>query len=182
MVDATTVSLVQGTWAMVSGDSEGVAAIFYNNLFTMYPELPETLFKGTDMRTQRKSLIAMLDAAVKNLTNLDVLIPTLQGLGVRHAGYGCEECHYDMVGGALLKTLGDALGEKWTPEVKTAWMTVYGVIMSTMVDAQNTEEGKKLFAAYQAKHKKCCCSAACPLVVVGAVVAVAAAFWYFKKQ
>lgn len=34
--------------------------------------------------------------------------------------------------GALLWTLGQGLGEEFTPEVKEAWGTVYGVLAATM--------------------------------------------------
>ena len=41
--------------------------------------------------------------------------------------------HYDIVGQALLATLESALGDAWTPPVKEAWTTVYGVVSATMI-------------------------------------------------
>ena len=43
--------------------------------------------------------------------------------------------HYDTVGAALLWTLEQGLGEAFTPDVKSAWTTVYGVLATTMKDA-----------------------------------------------
>lgn len=75
----------------------------------------------------------MIGAAVGKLNDLKTLVPILQGLGQRHAGYGVEIAHYQTVGAALLKTLGQGLGEEFTPEVKSAWTSVYGVIAEVMV-------------------------------------------------
>jgi nitric oxide dioxygenase len=43
--------------------------------------------------------------------------------------------HYDTVAEALLWTLEKGLGEAFTPETRQAWITVYGVLASTMKDA-----------------------------------------------
>lgn len=49
--------------------------------------------------------------------------------------YGVQPQHYDTVGAALLLTLEQGLGAAFTPEVKQAWATVYGVLASTMKSA-----------------------------------------------
>ena len=77
----------------------------------------------------------MLTAAVKGLDRLDLLVPVVQDLGRRHASYGVVDLHYDTVGGALLWTLETGLGEGFTPEMREAWATVYGLLATTMRDA-----------------------------------------------
>jgi hemoglobin-like flavoprotein len=57
---------------------------------------------------------------------------TGKALGARHSGYGVTEAHYAIVGEALLWTLDRGLGEGFTPEVRSAWAKVYGVIAATM--------------------------------------------------
>ena len=71
--------------------------------------------------------------AVAGLQDLEKLVPVLEGLGARHKPYGVLAEHYDIVGQALLATLGSALGDAWTPPVKEAWTTVYGVVSATMI-------------------------------------------------
>jgi hemoglobin-like flavoprotein len=178
MADAKTAKLVKDSWKIVvdSIPGEKVSEIFYDNLFTAHPEA-RALFADTDMKSQRVALIGMIDAAVANVDNADVLIPTLEALGVRHAGYGCIEVHYDFVGEALILTLSQGLGAAFTPEVKAAWVAVYGVIKSVMYKAQQTPEGKRKFAAYeerQAKKAAKCCGSSCNYVVIGVVAAIAA--------
>jgi hemoglobin-like flavoprotein len=91
------------------------------------------------MAEQRRKLMQMLTAAVKGLQRLDQLVPVVEDLGRRHAGYGVTDLHYETVGAALLWTLEMGLGGAFTPEVKEAWVTVYGLLASTMKGAAAKE-------------------------------------------
>jgi nitric oxide dioxygenase len=77
----------------------------------------------------------MIAVAVNGLDRLDELVPAVRQLGVRHARYGVEDRHYDTVAEALLWTLERGLGSDFTPAVKDAWTTVYGVLATTMKEA-----------------------------------------------
>ena len=46
--------------------------------------------------------------------------------------------HYDTVGAALLWTLGQGLGDGFTPEVSEAWTEAYTLLASTMKTAAAT--------------------------------------------
>lgn len=132
-MNQNTVNLVQTTWAKVAAIAPQAAELFYNNLFAADPSL-KALFKG-DMTEQGKKLMQMIGAAVGKLNDLDSLVPILQNLAKRHDGYGVKEAHYATVGGALLKTLEQGLGDDFTPEVKDAWASVYGVMAEVMIAA-----------------------------------------------
>lgn len=125
--------LVQESFAAVVPIADDAAALFYRRLFELDPSL-EKMFKG-DMTEQRKKLMQMLTAAVKGLDRLDQLVPVVEDLGRRHAGYGVADAHYDTVGAALLWTLEKGLGSAFTPEVKGAWVEVYGLLAGTMKNA-----------------------------------------------
>lgn len=132
-MDRTTIQLVQNSWQKVAAIGPQAAALFYDNLFAADPAL-KPLFKG-DLHAQGKKLVDMIGIAVNKLTELDVLVPVLQNLGKRHGGYGVQDSHYDTVGAALLKTLGQGLGQDFTAEVKEAWTNVYGVMAEVMKKA-----------------------------------------------
>ncbi|NPU92704.1 MAG: hemin receptor [Gammaproteobacteria bacterium] len=132
------IQLVQDSFAKVVPIADTAAALFYSNLFTADPAL-KPLFKG-NMEEQGKKLMQMIGAAVGKLKDLDTLVPILQNLGKRHVGYGVKPSHYDTVGGALLLTLEQGLGDAFTPEVKEAWTVVYGIMAKTMIDAANLVE------------------------------------------
>jgi hemoglobin-like flavoprotein len=59
-----------------------------------------------------------MDMQVAGLSDVASLIPVLQALGKRHANYGVESAHFAVVGEALIWTLADGLGDKFTPEVR----------------------------------------------------------------
>ena len=132
-MEQQTVNSVQSTWKAVEGIAPQAAALFYGNLFEADPSL-KALFKG-NMEQQGAKLMQMIGAAVGKLNDLDTLVPILQGLAKRHVGYGVEDRHYDVVGGALLKTLEQGLGSAFTPQVKGAWAEVYGVMAGVMIAA-----------------------------------------------
>jgi len=127
------VQLVRSSFALVQPIAPQAAALFYDHLFAADPAL-RPLFRG-DMAHQGERLMTMIGSAVGLLDKLDVLIPVLRSLGARHAGYGVVDAHYATVGGALLLTLEQGLGDAFTPEVREAWTTLYGVISHTMIDA-----------------------------------------------
>lgn len=137
MVTLTQIELVQSTFAIIAPIADDAAALFYRRLFEIDPSL-QPMFKG-DMTEQRRKLMQMLTAAVKGLPRLDRLVPVVEDLGRRHAGYGVSEAHYDTVGAALLWTLEKGLGSAFTPDVKEAWTTVYSVLASTMKNAAARE-------------------------------------------
>lgn len=128
-----TITLVQTSWKQVVPIAPQAAALFYDNLFSADPSL-KSLFRG-NMDEQGKKLMQMIGAAVGKLDDLDTLVPILQGLAKRHVGYGVQDAHYQTVGGALLKTLGQGLGDQFTPEVQQAWTSVYGLMVDVMIAA-----------------------------------------------
>ena len=127
------VELVQGSWKKVLPISDTAAGIFYKRLFELDPAL-KALFSG-DMKEQGRKLMAMISVAVAGLTRLDTIVPAVQDLGRRHVGYGVKDKHYDTVATALVFTLEKGLGDAFTPELKEAWVTTYGVLSKTMKDA-----------------------------------------------
>ena len=126
----TSTSLVQNSWQQVLPIRELAAELFYAKLFELDPSL-KALFKG-NMKEQGAKLMTMIGVAVVNLDRPETLMPVLKGLGARHGGYGVKDHHYDTVAAALLDTLQRGLGEAFTPDVKAAWVDVYGVLASTM--------------------------------------------------
>ena len=138
MLTQAQIVLVQNSFAVVAPIADDAAALFYRRLFEIDPTL-KAMFKG-DMAEQRRKLMQMLSAAVKGLNHIDRLIPVVEDLGRRHANYGVEEHHYDTVGNALLWTLEKGLGAAFTPDVREAWATVYGLLASTMARAAAKSE------------------------------------------
>lgn len=125
------INLVQSSFAEVRPIAVVAADLFYGRLFTLDPSL-RALFKG-DMAHQGRMLMSMLNAAVGGLTNLETLTPVVRQLGARHVNYGVRAEHYATVGSALLWTLEQGLGDKFTAEVHEAWTLAYELLSSVML-------------------------------------------------
>ena len=136
-MDQNIIEHVQDSWKKVSAIAPQAGVLFYQNLFEADPSL-KILFTG-EITEQADKLMQMMGAAVDNLNDLDTLIPVLQGLAKRHDGYGVTPAHYEAVGAALIKTLGQGLGDDFTPEVKDSWTTIYGIMSDVMISASEVK-------------------------------------------
>lgn len=130
--------LVQESWEKVTPIADVAAGLFYARLFEVDPQL-RRLFRSTEMEEQGKKLMQMITVVVKGLDRLDQLVPAVEALGRRHAGYGVEDAHYATVGAALLWTLEKGLGDAFTPEVGIAWTEAYKLLATIMKRAAAQE-------------------------------------------
>ena len=131
------IALVQGSWKDVLAVAETAAQLFYLRLFALDESL-RPMFKG-ELREQGRKLIAMMSVAVNGLARIETLVPVIQALGRRHAGYGVKDEHYATVAAALLWALEQGLGPRFTPDVKDAWTAAYGLLAATMQGAARDE-------------------------------------------
>jgi len=127
------IDLVQRTWRAVLPVGDTAAELFYGKLFSLDPGV-RRLFKN-DMIDQGRNLTAMISVAVGALSKPERIKLAVRQLGERHAGYGVERRHYEMVGTALIWTLEKCLGEAFTPEVKAAWWATYAFLSEGMQEA-----------------------------------------------
>jgi nitric oxide dioxygenase len=134
----TDIDRIRASWAAVEPIADAAAGLFYGRLFELDPAI-ERPFRRTDMPAQRKVLMQTLTVVVKSLDKLDQIVPAVQALGRRHAGYGVREEHYATVGAALLWTLERGLGDAFTPEVRDAWADAYAILASVMIEAARPE-------------------------------------------
>jgi nitric oxide dioxygenase len=131
------IKLVQNSFAQVAPIATIAADLFYGRLFEIAP-MVRRMFPQ-DMTEQKKKLMTMLGMVVSGLTKLDALVPAVRALGKRHVAYDVHEEHFAPVGSALLWTLEQGLGDDFTPEVKEAWATAYGILSKVMIEAMAEE-------------------------------------------
>jgi hemoglobin-like flavoprotein len=136
--------IVKESFRKVAPIADQAAVLFYARLFELDPSL-RPLFRG-DIAEQGKKLMSMLGMTVAMLHRIDMVVPHLKDLGVRHAGYGVTEQHYATVGTALLWTLQKGLGPEFTPEVREAWTSAYSLIANTMIGAAREAEAATIAA------------------------------------
>jgi hemoglobin-like flavoprotein len=127
-------TLIRESWAQVAPIADAAATIFYDRLFELDPSL-RRLFSRTDMAGQRRNLMQTLAVVAASIDRLESIVPAVEALGRRHAGYRVEAAHFETVGQALLDTLAVGLGEDFTAEVRDAWATAYGILAGVMQSA-----------------------------------------------
>lgn len=127
------IKLVQASFAMLRPSADQAAETFYQRLFEIAPHYRH-MFKD-NMKKQGAMLMSTLGLAVGSLNDLEKILPAVQALGRRHAGYGVTAEHYQPVAEAFLWTLDYYLGEAFTPELKEAWVEAYTILAGAMIEA-----------------------------------------------
>jgi hemoglobin-like flavoprotein len=125
------IKAIQDSFAQVVPISEQAAALFYGRLFEIAPAV-KPLFRG-DIEEQGRKLMAMLGAVVNGLGDLETILPAASALAKRHVDYGVKAADYQPVGAALLWTLQQGLGARWTSELAAAWAEAYTVLADFMI-------------------------------------------------
>ena len=138
------IALIRVSFAAVKPIADTAAALFYGRLFDLDPSL-RPMFKR-DLEEQGHMLMQVIGVAVTSLDRVETLVPVLHDLGRRHGDYGVRDEHYGTVAEALLWTLQTGLGGKFTPDVRDAWVTVYGVLAGTMQAGAAAARAKKVAA------------------------------------
>ncbi|WP_082543589.1 globin domain-containing protein [Sphingomonas sp. Leaf339] len=124
--------LITQSYALVLECPRRYSELFYHRLFIQHP-FARALFPD-DITHQIAVFAKTIDALIVNVSTLDRLGPTLADLAVRHAKYGVQPYHYEMVGTVLINIFEELLGIAFTPEVRTAWEVLYLQTAVVMID------------------------------------------------
>lgn len=125
---AEQIRLLRQTWRDVKPRSGEVSASFYRKLFELDPST-RLLFE------QKDGTVALIDNLIENFDRLDKLIPLMQSMGRHHSRRGLAQRHFYPIAIALLWSLEEELGGRFTPEVREAWALAYGLVADTMKSA-----------------------------------------------
>jgi hemoglobin-like flavoprotein len=146
------IAVVQESFQQLATSADQVAEIFYHNLFVLDPRL-KSLFPS-DMQTQGRKLMQMIELAVHGLKSPETLSPAVQALGRRHSAYRVEENAYETVGKALIQTLEQGLGADFTPQVQEAWLATYQLLAETMKQAAHSRPRAAWRRGVHARHAR----------------------------
>lgn len=121
---------LQSSLHIMLSDQDAFAAIFYEKVFSISPEV-RALFKK-NMRDQGRLLTHMLAGIVYSLARPDHLITGVRNLGKSHVRYGVTAAHYPVVREAMLYTIDKVLGDNKTPKTMEAWTGSLDFILTEM--------------------------------------------------
>ena len=106
------------SWKLVEAlGLENFGCLLFKNIFTMAPEAlqlfsfkeEKDLYNSRAYKKHCRFVMEAIRAAVEELDDADALVRQLKRLGKSHAGLGVVSVHYDVVGKALMQTLGNLL-------------------------------------------------------------------------
>jgi hemoglobin-like flavoprotein len=80
---------LETSFDLVVPHGEELVDIFYARLFAAAPVV-KPLFTATDLRRQKRMLLAALVLLRKSLRDLDRIVPALRDVGARHVAYGAR--------------------------------------------------------------------------------------------
>lgn len=125
------IDLVQASWIRVHAVRDDAAALFYSDLFHRNPAY-RALFTG-DLVQQGRKLMAMLNAVILNLKDLQPVSERARELGRQHAAWGLRQADYDLAEDVLLHTLATVLRDGFTPEDRDAWSCAWRRVTALML-------------------------------------------------
>jgi len=111
----------------------GFGAAFYERLFALDPSL-RSLFRG-NLEEQATMFANALTLAMMNMSNDGRLSRAVGELGGRHGRYGVRPEHYETFGTALIDTVAERLGDRFSPATRLAWQEAYRMLAAAMVAA-----------------------------------------------
>ena len=119
----------------IGNRTEELSRLFYKELFHLDINL-KTVFPGNVVFLNRK--FSNMLATLKNVKHLEKVIPSIEKIGERHIQiYGAQIEHFDSIKTALLLALNDFLGDKYTHELKDAWIDVFDDVAKIMEQAMS---------------------------------------------
>jgi hemoglobin-like flavoprotein len=129
---ALDVATLEESFDLVAPQGDELMVKFYDRLFEVAPGV-QPLFAQVDMDHQRQALLNMLVVLRESLHDLDDVVPDLEALGARHAGFGAQPEHYPVVGEVLIESMAEIAGPAWKPEYTSAWQEAYGVVQGVLL-------------------------------------------------
>ncbi|WP_353718399.1 NO-inducible flavohemoprotein [Dyadobacter sp. 676] len=125
--------LVKATVPVLKEHGVLLTTHFYNRMFTHNPELKHLFNMGNQQNQRQQTALAMAVLAyAENIEDPSVLLPVVDSIGHKHASLHVRPEHYAIVGGHLIASIGEVLGEAATPELLGAWTAAYNQLAALM--------------------------------------------------
>lgn len=125
------IDLIRASFEDIADAPDDAASVFYSDLFRRAPEV-RSLFVE-DMDRQGRKLVNTLGAVVAQLDMLDLLVPMLRDLALRHVAYGVQPDDYAKVGEALGTMITTCCKSMPDPDCTEAWSIAYDHLAHTMI-------------------------------------------------
>jgi hemoglobin-like flavoprotein len=127
----TQMALVRNSFSKIGKEYVPGSTTFYDKLFAREPDLRE-MFRD-DIAGQGMKFMTTLGIIVDALDDPERLRDELGPLGEGHAALGVTVGHFAVMESALMDTFRATLGERFTPDIETAWRAAFEEIAKEMI-------------------------------------------------
>ncbi|ESO91927.1 hypothetical protein LOTGIDRAFT_233247 [Lottia gigantea] len=132
--------LVKSSWAKFNeGDVIADGAHIYYKLFEKAPEAKEKFgfakdgevsLENKQFKAHVRKVLDVFESVVREIDQLEGLLPVLNDLGARHKSYGVPLKYYEILGSCIMYAWDRKL--KMDADTKKAWGKLYGVVQTEM--------------------------------------------------
>ncbi|MDN0081536.1 NO-inducible flavohemoprotein [Crenobacter sp. SG2305] len=137
MLDANTRQLVKATVPVLKEHGVTLTSHFYQRMFRHNPELKHLFNQGHQASGQQQTALALAVLGyAENIDDPSVLAPVVGRIAHKHASLGIRAEHYPIVGGHLLASIREVLGDAASDELIAAWAAAYGQLADILIAAE----------------------------------------------
>lgn len=124
---------IRESFTVIEPHGSAAAAWFYDHFLGANPRYRK--YFSEEPAIQHRRLFQAVQRIVNDLDRLDVFLPYLRRLALRHRKFGLRAAHYQAFGASLLATVEHFCGERCTERTIAAWETGYGLVATVMLEA-----------------------------------------------
>ena len=124
---------IRESFALIEPHGPVAAAWFYEHFLGANPRYRK--YFSDEPAVQHRRLFQAVQRIVADLDHLDVFLPYLRRLALRHRKFGLRAAHYQAFGASLLATVAHYCGPRCTDRTIAAWETGYGLVATVMLEA-----------------------------------------------
>ncbi|KAL6872534.1 flavohemoglobin [Trichoderma longibrachiatum] len=134
---ADQIAIIKSTVPIIREHGTTVTTTFYANMLAAHPEL-KNYFSLRNQQTgaQQAALANSVLAAATYIDNLPVIAGAVERIAQKHASLFIQPEHYPIVGKYLIGAFEQILGDAFTPEIKEAWVTAYGILADIFINRE----------------------------------------------
>lgn len=138
-LDQSQIDLIRESFDELKKNPNRRSVEFYEAFFARAPEV-KGMFRE-DLEGQGMQFLSTLSMIVGHLDHPDAMDERLAELGQSHRAMGVKAEQFAPMGEALIEVLGNALGDEFTDEMRTAWTVGFEEISRFVIDKGGIGEG-----------------------------------------
>ena len=92
------------------------------------------MFREEDLGGQGMRFMTTLSVIIDNLHHPEAIEERYADLGAGHRALGVKAEHFEPMGKALIDTLADSLGARFTDETREAWKAAYAEVAQAIIE------------------------------------------------